>query len=177
MEENGIGAVPFVHKELEVWRDPFVGVMHTHKETGLVVSGGVDDVWIKPDGTLIIVDYKATSKEGTIETLADSSWEDQYKRQIGVYQWLFEKNGFTVDKTGYFVYANALQTEATFNNTLMFETTLVPCEGDQNWIEPKLKEIKACLESDTYPESGEGCEYCPYREACGKKLMKIHVKK
>jgi CRISPR/Cas system-associated exonuclease Cas4 (RecB family) len=168
--------VPFVHKELEAWRDPFVGVMHTHKETGLVVSGGVDDVWVKPDGTLIIVDYKATSKEGTILTLADSSWEDQYKRQIGVYQWLFEQNGFTVDKTGYFVYANALQSEDTFDNTLTFETTLVPCEGDKRWIEPKLKEIKACLDSDTYPASGEGCEYCPYREACGKKLQKLYVK-
>ncbi|MFM2381792.1 MAG: hypothetical protein RLZZ76_559 [Candidatus Parcubacteria bacterium] len=177
MEESGIDAVPFVHKDLEVWRDPFVGVIHTHKETGLVVSGGIDDVWVKPDGTLIIVDYKATSKEGTIETLADSSWEDQYKRQIGVYQWLFEQNGFTVDKVGYFVYANALQSEDTFDNTLTFETTLVPCEGDKSWIEPKLKEIKACLESDTYPASGEGCEYCPYREACGKKLQCLYVKK
>jgi CRISPR/Cas system-associated exonuclease Cas4 (RecB family) len=174
MEENGIEAVPFVHTDLEVWRDPFVGIMHTHRETGLVVSGGIDDVWSMEDGTLIVVDYKATSKEGTIATLADSSWEDQYKRQIGVYQWLFKQNGFKVNSTGYFVYANALQSEDTFDNTLTFETTLVPCEGEQGWIEPTLVAIKACLENSTYPAPGENCEFCPYREACGKKLQAIH---
>jgi len=175
MEKYTIDAVPFVHKDLDVWRDPFEGVTFLHQPTGLLVSGGVDDVWEKSDGSLIIVDYKATSKEGTIETLSDSSWEDQYKRQIGVYQWLFTQNGFIVDATGYFVYANALQTEASFDDTLVFETTLVPCEGDQSWIEPTLHKIKECLDSNMYPAQGPLCEFCPYREACGKKLREIHL--
>lgn len=177
MEENGIDAVPFSHKDIDLWRDPFVGITHKHKKTGLMVSGGIDDVWQMKDETLIVVDYKATSKEGKISTLADSSWEDQYKRQIGVYQWLFTQNGFKVSNTGYFVYANALQTPEKFDNTLIFETTLVPCEGDQSWIEETLIAIKECLESDTYPKIGDSCEYCPYREASGKKLQLLHAKK
>lgn len=175
MEEYNIDAVPFMHKELDAWRDPFVGIMHEHKETGLLVSGGIDDVWQGKDGKLIVVDYKATSKEGVIETLADSSWEDQYRRQIGVYQWLFSHNGFEVNDTGYFVYANALQTEEKFDNKLVFQTTLVPCEGEQEWIDDTLVKIKQCLESSLYPESGASCEYCPYRDACGKKLRDIHA--
>ena len=177
MEEYKIDAVPFAHKDLEVWRDPFVGITHLHEETELLVSGGVDDIWKLQDGSLVVVDYKATSKEGTIKTLSDSSWEDQYKRQIGVYQWLLRQNGFPVQETGYFVYANALQTPEKFDNTLVFETTLVPCTGDTAWIEPILHSIKTCLLSETYPDSGEGCEYCLYREACGKKLQKLYVKK
>lgn len=177
MDEYKIEAVPFVHKKLDTWRDPFEGITHVHKETGLLVSGGIDDVWQLKDKSLIVIDYKATSKEGTIETLEDSSWEDQYKRQIGVYQWLFTQNGFDVHPIGYFVYANALQTEEKFDNKLMFKTTLVPCEGDQNWIEPTLHKIKECLESENYPERGANCEYCPYREACGKKLQAIKMKK
>lgn len=176
MTEYKIPAVPFKHKDIDIWRNPFEGITHVDTQTGLLVSGGIDDVWLHEDGSLIVVDYKATSKEGKILTLSDSSWEDQYKRQIGVYQWLFQKNKFTVSPTGYFVYANALQTEEKFDNRLIFETTLVPCEGEQNWIEPTLVQIKQCLESDRYPESGENCEYCPYREACGKKLQKIHGK-
>lgn len=176
MEQYGIDAIPLDHKDIDLWRDNFVGVEYVHKDTGLTVSGAIDDVWQGNDGKLIVVDYKSTSKEGTIETLADSAWEDQYKRQIGVYQWLLEKNGFDVSKTGYFVYANALQTEEKFDNKLVFQTTLVPCEGDTSWIEPTLAKIKECLESDTYPQSGFNCEYCPYREACGKKLMAIHKK-
>lgn len=174
MEEYGIDAVPFVHQDLPVWRDNFAGLEYTHPDTGLVVSGAVDDVWQDTDGNLVVVDYKATSKSGTIETLADSAWEEQYKRQIGVYQWLLINMGFSVNPTGYFVYANAKQTEKKFDNRLVFETTLIPTDGETDWIEPTLAEIKACLDSDDYPESGINCEYCPYREACGKKLQKIH---
>lgn len=176
MEEYNIDAVPFAHNDIDLWRDNFQGLEHVHKETGLTVSGAVDDIWVTPKESLIVVDYKATAKAGTIETLSDSAWEAQYQRQIGVYQWLLEQNGFTVEDTGYFVYANASSEEDAFNDTLVFETTLVPCTGDRGWIEKTLVAIKACLESDTFPDSGTGCEYCPYRETAGKKLLAIHNK-
>jgi len=176
MEEYGIDAVPFQHTEIDSWRDNFIGIEHLHEPTGLMISGAIDDVWQTRDGKLIVVDYKATSKDGKIVTLSDSSWEGQYKRQMGVYQWLFEKNGHNVSSTGYFVYANALQTEEQFDNKLIFETTLVPCEGETSWIEPVLEKIKECLDAEMYPPSGDSCEFCPYREACGKKLQAIHKK-
>ena len=174
MEQYHIDAVPFAHKDLDTWRENFEGIEYKHPETGFTISGAVDDIWVGSDGKLIVVDYKATAKDGTIETLADSAWEDQYRRQMGVYQWLLRKNGFDVADTGYFVYANGDGSLAAFENTLHFETTLVPCEGDTTWIEPTLHEIKKCLESDTFPKSGDACEFCPYREACGKKLQHIH---
>lgn len=174
MIEYGVKAIPFTHTSLDTWRENFEGIEFKHKETGFTISGAVDDIWEGEDGKLIVIDYKATAKDGTIETLADSSWEDQYKRQIGVYQWLLEQNGFEVAKTGYFVYANGDSSPSAFNNTLQFETTLVPCEGDSSWIEPTLIEIKKCLESEVIPPIGSGCEFCPYREACGKKLQSMH---
>ena len=84
--------------------------------------------------------------------------------------------GFTVNQTGYFVYANALKTPSGFHNTLTFETTLIPCVGDTSWIPRTLQQIKNCLEADFYPDAGPSCEYCPYREATGKKLLAIHQK-
>lgn len=174
MIENGVDAVPFAHDSLEVWRDAFQGIVHDHKETGLRVSGAVDDLWVTPSGSLIVVDYKATSKPGKIETLDDSAWSEQYARQMGVYQWLLRQNGFEVEKTGYFVYANGDAERKTFDNTLNFETTLIPCAGETDWIPKVLGEIKNCLEHDSFPQSGESCEYCPYREACGKKLQALH---
>lgn len=174
MVEYNIDAIPFTHKMLDTWRENFEGIEYVHVPTGFTVSGAIDDVWINSNGELIVVDYKATAKDGTIETLADSSWEAQYKRQIGVYQWLLTQNGFQVADTGYFVYANGKSTPDLFNNTLEFETTLVPCTGDTSWIEPTLLDIKACLESSAIPAVGAGCEYCPYREACGKKLQEMH---
>lgn len=172
--EYNINAVPFQHSQLDSWRDNFVGITHTHTPSGLVVSGAVDDIWVTPEGTLIVVDYKATCKEGTINELGDSPWEAQYARQLGVYRWLLEQNGFTVGSTGYLVYANASKEEPGFNNELKFTTTVVSCETETNWIEPTLTAIKATLESTTLPPIGQTCEYCPYREAAGKKLLAIY---
>lgn len=173
MVSGEVDAVPFAHKELNNWRDPFVGIMHKDPETDLLVSGGVDDIWVTPENELIVVDYKATSKEGTIASLDDSAWKAQYERQIGVYQWLLMQNGFKVSSTGYFVYANASIEAPEFADTLHFETTLIPCQGETNWIAPKLKEIKACLDDTMFPASNPDCEYCAYRAACGQKLLTI----
>lgn len=176
MAQYGIDAVPFQHKNMDTWRENFEGIEYKDPATGFVISGAVDDLWVNPAGELIVVDYKATSKDGTIETLDDSSWKDSYTRQMGVYQWLLAKNGFTVSPTGYFVYANAHSDKEAFDGQLEFEVTVVPCAGDTSWIDDVLPAIKATLDSDALPASGSGCEYCVYREAAGKKLQAIHAR-
>jgi len=167
MREYKIDAVPFKHKDLNIWRENFKGLEFKHSSTGFRVSGALDDVWQNPKGELIVVDYKATSKNGRIESLSDSSWEEQYRRQIGVYQWLLTQIGFTVNRTGYFVYANASTDKKAFDGNLEFDVTVVPCEGNADWIEPTLIKIKQCLDSESVPPSGEFCEFCPYRESAG----------
>lgn len=174
LERYNVTAVPYAHPDLDTWRDPFVGITWTHPTLRFTISGGIDDLWVNPAGELIIVDYKATSKEGSITSLADSSWEAQYTRQLGVYQWLFRQNGFAVAETAYFVYCNAQKNRSDFKDTLHFETTLIACTPAIDWIEPTLEKIKTCLESDLYPESNPECEYCRYREAVGKKLRVIY---
>lgn len=176
MAKYAIDAVPFSHESLDEWRDNFGGVSHTHEGSGLTVCGAVDDIWVTPEGSLIVVDYKATSKAERIEQLGDSPWEQQYQRQLGVYRWLLEQNGFEVETTGYLVYANASKDEDAFDDKLIFETTLVPCPTKIDWIEDCLIAIKELLEQETVPNVGEQCEYCPYREAAGKKLQAIHKK-
>lgn len=174
MEEGGLDMVPFQHEQMDTWRDNFEGVQFEDPDTHMTISGAVDDIWVKPDGTLVVADYKSTSKDGSITALSDSPWDQQYTRQLGVYRWLLEQNGFSVDQTAYLVYANASKEETDFSNTLLFETTLIPVETKIDWIPDTLRDIKATLESDAIPPVGEGCEFCPYREACGKKLLKMH---
>lgn len=173
MERYGLDAVPFKHRDLARWRENFEGMEYFHEPTGLTVSGALDDVWVNPAGELIVVDYKATSKNTTIETLSDSSWEEQYRRQIGVYQWLLRANGFRVNDTGYFVYANADADKEAFDGQLEFRVTLVPCEGKADWIDETLPRIRACLASEELPEVGRECEYCAYRQAAGEKLLAL----
>ncbi len=167
----GVEAVPFDDPRMDEWRDALRrGIQCVHKATGLTVRGGVDDVWVDKDGQLIIVDYKATSKSGKIESL-DEEWHRGYKRQLEIYQWLFRQNGFKVSDTGYWVYANASKDRAAFDGKLDFEVTLVPYIGNSDWVEGALINLKACLDSDSIPEALSDCDYCRYRGAAGKALL------
>ncbi len=174
MEEFGVDAVPFSHKDMDVWRDNFKGVRHLHEQTGLMITGAVDDVWIDPSGVLIVADYKATSKDG--EVTLDAEWQIGYKRQMEVYQWLLRQNGFTVSDTGYFVYANARTDLPGFDGKLEFEVKLIPYTGHDSWIEKVLGKILVCLESNAIPEMFEDCDYCRYRDTAGK-IFRDHATK
>lgn len=172
----GLDAVPFAHEKMDEWRNALSqGVMHVHQPTGMTVRGGVDDIWVNKDGELVVIDYKATSKDGRIESL-NEDWHRGYKRQIEVYQWLLRQNGFTVSPIGYWFYANALKDREAFDGRLDFELTLVPYTGSTDWIEGALVGIKKCLDADEIPPASPECDYCKYREAAGKKLLALHKK-
>ncbi|MFB6212901.1 MAG: PD-(D/E)XK nuclease family protein, partial [Candidatus Magasanikbacteria bacterium] len=119
MEEYNVDARPVDHKKLDQWRNHFKGIQYAHESTGLLVSGALDDLWINSEGKYIVVDYKATSKNEEITEL-DKEWQDSYKRQIEIYQWLLRKNGLEVLDTGYFVYCNGKTDLEKFDGKLEF---------------------------------------------------------
>lgn len=168
MEQYGVDAVPFQHESMDKWRNNFKGIDYLHKPTGLVVSGAIDDVWQDKNENLIIVDYKATSKNGEVNL--DAEWQDSYKRQMEVYQWLFRQNGFEVLDTGYFVYANGITDKEAFDGKLEFDIKIIPYTGSDTWIEKTIQNIHKCLNNERVPSKGDGCDYCPYREQVGKLL-------
>lgn len=179
-EKYGIDAVPYAHEEIEAWRDALRrGISHLHAPTNLLIRGGIDDVWVNPQGELIIVDYKATSKK--IAPTTEDDLYDSYKRQMEVYQWLFRKNGFAVSPTGYFVYVNGKSDAKAFDAKLEFDVNLVPYTGSDAWVEPLIGDLKAMLLSDEIPPMGTAfgggpCDFCTYREAAGKALQAQHKK-
>ena len=117
----------------------------------LLIFGAIDDLWQNSDGEYIVVDYKSTSKNEQITEL-DKDWQDGYKRQMEVYQWLLRRNGYTVSNTGYFVYCNGQTDDRAFDGRLEFEVTLIPYEGSDGWVEETILKAKECLASDSIPE-------------------------
>ncbi|MEN9621772.1 MAG: hypothetical protein RLZZ67_206 [Candidatus Parcubacteria bacterium] len=164
MKKYKVDAIPFSHDLLNDWRENFVGIQYRHPESGFTISGAIDDIWVNSEGELIIVDYKATSKDGKVETLSDSGWDRQYKRQMEVYQWLFRKKGFKVSNTGYFVYVNGRKDKEAFDAKLEFDVTLIAHTGNDEWVEGSILEAKACLDSETLPTHSPTCDYCMYRK-------------
>ena len=180
MSTYGIDAVPFDHEKMEEWRDSLRrGIQYLHEATNLLITGGVDDVWARPvkssvagaeqfnrgdsNSELIIVDYKATSKDG--EVTLDADWQIGYKRQMEIYQWLFRKNGFSVSDTGYFVYCNGDADKEAFDGKLEFDVKLIPYEGDDSWVDQAILDAHACLSSGLIPEANPDCDYCTYLSA------------
>ncbi len=164
MKKAGLDAIPFNHAKIEEWRDSLhAGITYNFPGSNLLITGGVDDVWVTKDEQLIIVDYKSTAKNA--EITIDEDWQIGYKRQMEIYQWLFKMNGFKVYPVGYFVYCNGDATKEVFNNRLDFEISLIPYKGDPSWVENKISEIYQCLQSSQLPQQGDDCDFCKYRGA------------
>lgn len=161
MQHYGIDAVPFQHEKMDEWRNTFKGVQYLHEPSNFLVTGAIDDIWVNPEGEIMVVDYKATSKEG--EVSLDAKWQDGYKRQMEFYQWLLRKNGFTVSDTGYFVYVNGKTDVDAFDSKLEFDVKIIPYTGSDEWVEDALMRAKQCLSADAIPESHDDCDFCLYR--------------
>jgi CRISPR/Cas system-associated exonuclease Cas4 (RecB family) len=163
IEKYGIDAKPVAHEKLDQWRENFVGVQYLHEPTNLLIFGAIDDLWIDSNDHYIVVDYKSTSTNEKITAL-DKAWQDSYKRQMEVYQWLLRQNGYKVSNVGYFVYCNADTDREAFDAKLEFDVTLIAYEGDDAWVERAIEGIKKCLDLDVLPQNGRDCDYCAYYE-------------
>lgn len=159
-----IDAIPLAHKKIDEWRDSLRrGITYHHADTNFKITGGVDDLWVRPNGELIIVDYKATSKKEEVNL--DAEWQIGYKRQMEVYQWLFRQNGFKVSHTGYFVYCNGNSDAKAFDGKLEFDVSVLPYKGNDAWVEQAILDAHKCLNSEKMPAASADCDYCAYRDA------------
>lgn len=160
-KEYGIDARPMSHDELDEWRRNFGGVKYLHGPTGLLVTGAIDDLWINGKGEYIVVDYKATAKDEAVKEL-DKEWQNGYKRQMEVYQWLIRQNGLKVSDIGYFVYCTGKMDRQAFDKKIEFDVNLIEHRGNDLWVEKTLFEIKKCLDGGVTPTSGSDCDWCAY---------------
>jgi CRISPR/Cas system-associated exonuclease Cas4 (RecB family) len=166
MIKNNINAVPFKHENIEKWQDALSrGIDYVHPDLNLKLAGGIDDVWLNKDtNKLIMADYKAQSKssERKIEGYLEDVYHEGYKLQLDFYRYLFEKNGFEVQTTGYFVVYNATLERQTFDNKLDFTVDLVAYETDTSHIEDKIIEMKKLMDGNKIPEITPHCQNCNY---------------
>ncbi len=169
MVEAGIKALPFRYHQLEIWRDNFAGVEFSHAPSGFTLTGALDDVWQNDQGELVVVDYKATSKDN--EVTLDADWQKSYKNQVEIYQWLLRQNGFLVAPVAYFVYANGRRDRPTLDGKLEFVIKLIAHTGDDSWVGEALVAASRCLNAPQPPVASEACDLCTYRQAANAALV------
>jgi hypothetical protein len=158
LAKEGLSFIPVAHPKLDQWRENFKGV--TRQFGDIEFFGAIDDLWVDMFGVHYVVDYKATSKAD--EVSLDADWQISYKRQVEFYQWLLRGNDLQVSDQAWFVYTNGIKDESPFNDVLRFRTKLLSYDGNGSWIEPTLKSLIGCLNSDTPPHSSDNCAYCQF---------------
>lgn len=165
-KEYGLNFVPYnkIKKEtLDKYRNNRQGVRAISKKTGIELYGALDDLWYNKDtDEVVVLDYKATSKKELEDyTTSKRHYHKAYLRQLDFYSYLLKLNDFKVHKTGYWLICNAAdENQKTFNKKLNFKTSLLSYDLKTDYIEDTLEDLKACLDSEKYPNSGGDCDNC-----------------
>ncbi len=166
---NGLShVVPYEHPEIDNWRDSLHhGLMLRHKNTHIILTGGVDDIWQDTNTQqLIVVDYKSQAKNGRVDKqdYLNDRYHDGYKIQMDFYAYLLSGMGFDVHSTCYFLVCNAKRDEDGFHKTMSFDEYLVPYTWNIDWIENKVDEMVSLMNQHEIPEPNESCKNCAYSD-------------
>ncbi len=178
---NGLSHVtPFDHPEMDNWRDSLHhGLMLRHKDTSIILTGGVDDIWQDTNTKqLIVVDYKSQAKNARVDKQGylEDPYHDGYKVQMDFYAYLLSGMGFNVHPTSYFLVCNAKRDENGFHKTMNFDEYLVPYTWNSDWIESKVDEMIALMNQYEIPEPNECCKNCAYSDQYAKVVHQEEVK-
>ncbi len=161
MTASGVDGVPFSSPELPAWRDWKRGLRMHHQASGIELYGALDDVWQGSDGTLSVVDYKATSARPPFD-YADE-YHRGYRQQLEVYRWLLGHHGYPLAAADYWVIANVDTDAARFDGALKFTLSVLPYRGDTSWIDDALLGMRECLQEERSPTPAGHCNWCRYR--------------
>ena len=175
--KNGIEAIPYAHKDLNIWRNNYKGVRYKSLKYKYDFGGVIDDIWQKDNGDLILVDYKATARNNFDwdETFKKYEYPKAYKRQLEMYQWLFQKNGFKVASEAYIIYFNGKKNEPFFNNMIKFDAYFIKLDCCTDWVEEKIIETVELLRSRKFPRPSSECEHCKYLQQRWNLANKINL--
>ncbi len=164
--------VPFDHPEIDNWRDSLrKGLRLRHKDSNIILTGGVDDIWQHNiSKQLIVVDYKSQAKLGRVDKqdYLEDPYHEGYKIQMDFYVYLLSGMGFDVHQTSYFLVCNAKRDDQEFNKRMNFEEYLVPYNWNIDWIPEKIEEMVKLMNNNKIPASNISCKNCAYSEQYAK---------
>ena len=172
IENKLSNVVPFDHPEIDNWRDSLhKGLMLRHKDTNIILTGGVDDIWQHNiSKKLIIVDYKSQAKLGRVDKqdYLEDPYHEAYKIQMDFYAYLLSGMGFDVHQTSYFLVCNAKRDDQEFKKRMNFDEYLVPYNWNIDWIDNKIDEMVNVMNGKQVPEQNLSCKNCAYSEQYAK---------
>jgi len=150
-----IDAKLFNGPQLPEWRHNFTGVQYFDEDLNAMLYGAVDDILEFADGSLAVVDYKSTgSKEPHIY--------DDYQKQMDVYTYLLNKNGFEVSDKAYFVFFVVDKSVGKFDKKLNFNEEVRDIKVDPSWVAQVFERAVKTARQEKSPVASVDCVHCNY---------------
>ncbi len=169
LARHRVDAKLFNGPELPVWRENFKGVQFFDEDLNAMLYGAVDDVLQFSDGSLAVVDYKSSgSREIRIY--------DDYQRQMDIYTWLLDRNGFQTQPEAYFVFYQVDKSGGGFQNALPFIEQLKKVRVDKSWVGDVFEQAVMVARRDTPPDIETPCQHCIYVQQAGQFFKPIKKK-
>jgi hypothetical protein len=162
-EKNKIKAELYAGEDLQKWRHNFTGIQYYDESLNATLYGAVDDILEFPDNSLAVVDYKST---GSTEIRI----YDDYQKQMDVYTWLLQRNGFKTSDNAYFVYYIVDKTGGGFANALPFNEELREVGVRPEWVSDAFEKAITTARQKTVPKHALECVHCKYVAAAGEHM-------
>ena len=167
--EYNLNFIPYQHPNMDKWRNSLSGgIVYHDKETNLIFTGGVDDIWYDLDTEqLVVLDYKAQSSNKQVNqyTYLNSVYHQGYKMQLDFYAYILRKMDFDVSDISYFLVCNGNKNLDSFSGKLEFDTHLIEYKVQTEWITREINAMKKLLDTEQIPDRNPYCENCAYIEA------------
>jgi hypothetical protein len=155
------------YERMDAWRSNFHGVQARFKKTNFVLNGAVDDIWLNTkNNSLILVDYKSQASANSVsqETYWSGDFKSGYQRQLDFYVYLLKQQNLKekISNNVFLLIVNARGLENSFDNKLLFESTLIGTKAKTDYLENDIEEMIKIFKSEETPPSNKMCRNCAY---------------
>ena len=161
--EAGVTARLFRDMEkLSAWRHNFRGLRWKQPKTGHTLFGAIDDVLEFPDGSLAVLDFKASGA-------AAATIYPDYQLQMDVYTFLLQRLGYRTAPKAFFAFFLAVK-DGAFEGRLPFRPQVVEVTPQPERVPALFEQAIALAQAEQPPEPGPACDLCRWSGEAASRL-------
>lgn len=145
--------------KLDVWRNNYRGLQYVDRETGVMLMGALDDLFVTDDEKYAPLDFKTRGYPKKEDT------HKHYQHQMDIYSFLLEKNGLSPADFAILLFYHP--TGVNEHHNVVFNPDPMKVPVDRKRGEKIFLDAVACLRGEK-PEPSEDCEYCQWASGTKK---------
>lgn len=156
LEGKFTGALFADIEKLRIWRNNYRGLRYTDPESGFILMGALDDLFVTKDGKYAPLDFKTRGYPRKEDS------HSYYQHQMDIYSFLLEKNNLPPANFAILIFYHPVGVNTTHD--VIFDPDPVRVPVDRRRGESIFLDAVRCLQSNEPPEPGRGCKWCEWKE-------------